>query len=78
MLGSLTSGRRKAEHVTIAGLSAITFDAKKYFDAINDSRNNNKEGDASLYTLKIQVSSKDIEQIKLLNQRPLLDANSSL
>ena len=46
----------KQNNVTIAGLSAITFDAKKnIFYAINDSRNNNKEGDASLYTLKIHV-----------------------
>ncbi|XNM43011.1 esterase-like activity of phytase family protein [Escherichia coli] len=63
----------KQNNVTIAGLSAITFDAK-YFYAINDSRNNNKEGDASLYTLKIQVSSRGIEQVNFLNQRPLLDA----
>ncbi|WP_167853418.1 esterase-like activity of phytase family protein, partial [Escherichia coli] len=50
-------------------------DAKKnIFYAINDSRNNNKEGDASLYTLKIQVSSRGIEQVNFLNQRPLLDA----
>ncbi|HHZ8106679.1 TPA: esterase-like activity of phytase family protein [Escherichia coli] len=41
---------------------------------MNDSRNNNKEGDASLYTLKIQVSSRGIEQVNFLNQRPLLDA----
>ena len=65
----------KQNNVTIAGLSAITFDAKKnIFYAINDSRNNNKEGDASLYTLKIQVSSRGIEQVNFLNQRPLLDA----
>lgn len=47
---------------------------KNIFYAINDSRNNNKEGDASLYTLKIQVSSRGIEQVNFLNQRPLLDA----
>lgn len=65
----------KQNNVTIAGISAITFDPQKnIFYAINDSRNNNKEGDASLYTLKMQVSSRGIEQVNFLNQRPLLDA----
>lgn len=71
---SIFTTNAKQNEVSISGISALTYDHQKnIFYAINDSRNNNKEGNVSLYTLKMQLSSDGIKKIDFLSQRPLLD-----
>lgn len=62
------------EGTKIGGLSAIAWDSKreKYY-AINDSRNNTKEGNALLYTLDIDATSKGISHVKFLTKNLLTD-----
>lgn len=56
------------------GLSAISWDKNNnLYYAINDSRNNDKEGEASLYKISMTLSEKGITNVKFLEQRPLLD-----
>lgn len=56
------------------GLSAIAWDKKNnIYYAINDSRNNEKEGQASLYKIDIALSDQGITGVKFLEQRFLLD-----
>lgn len=56
------------------GLSAITWDKKdNIYYAINDSRNNELEGEASLYKISMTLSEKGISDVKFLEQHPLLD-----